>query len=159
MSPSDLGPAQESPASLAQASLILESYARVVGRRLLPNTGSAREQALSLYRAPCVVLSHGLGPDPVFNYGNLAAQQLFELEWGELLALPSRLSAEVVDQAERQRLLDAVSARGYIDDYTGIRISSSGRRFRITAATVWTLIDEAGQARGQAATFDQWTPL
>jgi hypothetical protein len=139
--------------------LILESHARVVGRPLLAAGGDATEQARALYEAPVVVLSHGLGSDPTFNYGNRLAQQLFELSWSELVTLPSRLSAEPQNRDERQRLLEAVSARGYIDDYAGVRISKSGRRFRIARATVWNLVDAAGVLRGQAATFATWTPL
>jgi len=48
---------------------------------------------------------------------------------------------------------------GPVDDYSGIRISQSGRRFRIEQAIVWNLIDAAGHLCGQAATFDTWTPL
>lgn len=149
----------ESPRTLALAQLILDSHERVVGKRLLSVAQDPLERARALYEAPRVVLAHGLGSDPCFDYGNRLAQQLFELSFGELLTLPSRLSAEMVDQAERQRLLDAVSARGFIDDYAGVRISSSGRRFRITRATVWNLIDATGERRGQAATFAEWTPL
>lgn len=54
---------------------------------------------------------------------------------------------------ERQILLDRVSASGFIDDYAGIRISATGRRFRIERAVVWNLIDPEGRIHGQAATF------
>jgi hypothetical protein len=60
---------------------------------------------------------------------------------------------------ERARLLERTRRDGYVDDYAGIRVSQSGRRFRIEQAIVWNLIDAAGQLRGQAATFDTWTPL
>jgi len=149
----------ESPAAVARAELILDSYARLVGRPLLSAPPTPLERARALYEAPQVVLAHGVGPDPCFDYGNRRAQELFEVSWSELLALPSRLSAERVDQAERQRLLDAVAARGYIDDYSGLRISSTGRRFRISDATVWNLIDAAGERHGQAAAFASFTPL
>jgi len=49
-----------------------------------------------------------------------------------------------------------VTACGFIDDYAGIRISKSGRRFKISRATVWNLISEDGQPCGQAAMFTQW---
>ena len=159
MSRLDAEPAHESRGALSRANLIVDSYARVVGKTLLPEGGTLLVRARALYEEPFVVLAHGLGPDPCFDYGNRTAQRLFELEWSELLLLPSRLSAETPDRAERQRLLNAVSARGYIDDYSGIRVSRSGRRFRITNATVWNLVDEGGELRGQAATFAQWTPL
>jgi len=147
------------PEAVAQACLILESHERVVGRPLLTLEGNVAERAHALYVASMVVLSHGLGADPIFNYGNRLAQQRFELSWSELVALPSRLSAEPVNREERQRLLDAVATRGYIEDYGGVRVSKSGRRFRIAGATVWNLVDAAGAVRGQAAAFATWTDL
>lgn len=92
----------------------------------------------------------------MFNYANRAALQLFEMSWDEMTALPSRLSAGPMDRAERTRLLERVSRDGYIDDYTGIRIAASGRRFRIVNATVWNLADERGEYYGQAAMIPQW---
>lgn len=148
-----------SPEAVAQACLILESHERVVGRPLLTLAGSDTQRAQALYIANIGVLSHGLEADPIFNYGNRLAQQRFELSWSELVRLPSRLSAEPVNRDERQRLLDAVAARGYIEDYGGVRISKTGRRFRIAGATVWNLVDAAGILRGQAAAFASWTDL
>jgi len=60
---------------------------------------------------------------------------------------------------ERQQLLDRTRAQGFVDDYAGIRISATGKRFRIEQAIVWNLLDEAGSYCGQAATFDRWVPL
>ena len=54
------------------------------------------------------------------------------------------------------RLMAAVTARGFIDDYAGIRITRTGRRFRIHRATVWNVVDDSGAAAGQAATFSDW---
>jgi hypothetical protein len=141
------------------ATLLLGSHLRIVGRPLLRDGPSAAEQARALYEAPFVVLSHGAGPDPLFAYGNLSAQRLFEMSWQELTRMPSRLSAEPVARAERARLLATVAARGYVDDYRGVRIAKSGRRFAIEGAVVWSLVDAAGVLRGQAATFETWTPL
>jgi len=56
-------------------------------------------------------------------------------------------------------LLAQVTEHGFIDDYSGIRISKSGRRFRIGRATVWNLVTERGEPCGQAATFDRWNYL
>lgn len=149
----------EATSSTARALLILDSHLRIVGRPLLEAVGNPEARARALYAWPAVVLAHGTEPDPIFDYGNLAAQTLFEFDWPELTALPSRFSAEPLNRSERQRLLDAVSSRGYIDDYAGVRVSRTGRRFHIAGATVWNLIDEAGLQRGQAATFASWTPI
>jgi hypothetical protein len=141
------------------ATLLLASFERLVGRALVPAGPAPAGRARALYEAPFVVLSHGGGPDPVFTYGNLAAQRLFELSWDELTRLPSRLSAEPLHREERERLLAEVARRGFVDDYRGVRIARSGRRFRIERAIVWNVLDPRGVPCGQAATFDAWVPL
>lgn len=109
-----------------------------------------------MFHAPFAVLSHDGANDPLLNYGNLAGLQLFELTWEELTATPSRQTAAAVHQDERARLLAAVSRLGFVDDYRGVRVAKSGRRFLIEKATVWNLLDEDGAPCGQAATFSAW---
>lgn len=134
-------------------------YRRLTGRALLASAGDPVGTARALYEAPFVVLAHDTRADPCFTYANLAAQALFEIPWGEFIGMPSRLSAEPVARAEREALLRRVATHGYIDDYCGIRIARSGRRFRIERATVWNLIDPTGDPAGQAAMFGSWSPV
>jgi hypothetical protein len=141
----------------SRLALICESFLRLTGRPLIGETGAGVAEAL--WRAPFVVLAHGTEPDPLFFYGNRLGLELFEMTPQQLLQTPSRLSAEMEERAARERLLDQVTRRGFIDDYAGVRVSSTGRRFRIEQATVWNLIDEAGVRHGQAATFARWTRL
>jgi len=129
--------------------LIAQSYARLTGLSL-PEP---------LWTAPCVILAHGTQDDPIFFYGNRLALELFEMTAAAHIATPSRLSAEPVAREERARLLAQVAARGFIDDYAGVRVSATGRRFRIERATVWNLLDANGAVHGQAATFSDWTEL
>ena len=70
--------------------------------------------------------------------------------------MPSRWTAEAPNRAERAQLLVEVTARGFIDDYSGMRIAQTGQRFLIEQATVWNLTDNAGRYGGQAATFRAW---
>ena len=91
----------------------------------------------------------------MFSYGNRAALQLFDATREQFTAMPSRLSAEPMLREERERLLSRVRAHGYIDDHSGVRVSLTGRRFRIERAIVWNLVDERGVRRGQAATFSE----
>ena len=98
-------------------------------------------------------------PDPVFNFGNKTALDLFEMTWDEFTQLPSRMSAEPMHRAEREALLREVHEQGYSTGYQGIRISKSGKRFRIEDTTVWNMYDEQGQHCGQAATYARWTYL
>lgn len=147
------------PDWVARCRLILESYAAILGRPLVDPEGSDIARAERLYRAPFVVVAHGVGDDPLLCYGNEAALQLWGMEADVLLRTPSRMTAEPVHREERARLLERTRREGFVDDYSGIRISRMGRRFRIERAVVWNLVDAAGEVHGQAATFDRWTPL
>lgn len=137
----------------ARLRLIVESYRRLTGLSLLsPGNGqmSLRE---ALWQAPRAIVAHGTEADPIFFYGNRLALELFEMTFEEFTRLPSRLSAEPLAQASREKLLAEVSRRGFVDHYSGVRIASSGRRFMIADATVWNLLDESGVYQGQAAVF------
>jgi PAS domain S-box-containing protein len=90
------------------------------------------------------VVAHNTEPDPRFVYGNRAAQTCFGYSWEEFIKLPSRLSAEEPNREERQRLLNAVTSNGFIDDYRGLRIAKSGHRFWIEKAIVWQLVNAEG---------------
>lgn len=136
--------------------LVAGSFRRLTGGDLVD---PATQLAAGLWAAPRVILAHGIEADPIFFYGNRMALELFELNASALTAMPSRLSAEAPVREERARLLERVSADGYIADYSGVRISATGRRFRIAQAVVWNLVDEVGQVHGQAATFDRWERL
>lgn len=140
------------------ANIILNSYNRLLGKPLLESE-AARGSSMAelLFGAPIVVLSHGTQADPVLNFGNRAALGLWEMDWDAFTQIESRHTAEPMIQAERQRFLEVVEKQGYIDDYNGIRISSSGRRFRIEQAVVWNLHDEDGAYYGQAAAFRTYT--
>lgn len=140
----------------AHVRLLADSHLRLTGRALIDTSADDTLLAQHLWDAPFVLLSHGTEPDPVFNYANRAAQTLFE---HALIGLPSRLSAEAPLREARARLLERVHRDGYIDDYAGVRVSASGRRFRIEQATVWNVVDAAGWLHGQAAAFSRWIEL
>jgi hypothetical protein len=146
----------QNPSVIAQTQLIVRSLKHWTGRDLLAGDFSEAELAENVCHAPFVLVSHGTEADPVLNYGNAAALQLWTMTWEELTRTPSRLTAEAPNREERARLLAAVTARGFIDDYSGIRIAKTGRRFRIAQATVWNLLDERGNYAGQAACFSRW---
>jgi len=135
---------------------LLDSYRNWIGRDLLERIGDLDYQAQALYQSPFVVVSHGLQDDPILNYGNQMALELWELTWEQLVKTPSRLTAEPVNRAEREWMLEQVRTSGYLDTYRGVRVSSTGRRFLVDKAIVWNVLDEQGQRVGQAATFSHW---
>src|SRR5580700_7500578 len=141
---------------MAHTACLARSLRHWTGRELLPGISRPAELAQIFFEAPFVVVSHGTEADPVLNYGNTSALALWEMSWAELTRTPSRLTAEAPNREDRARLLAAVTKRGFIDDYSGVRISKSGRRFRIAQATVWNLFDERKNYAGQAAMFSRW---
>ena len=138
------------------ARLLCSTYEQWTGRELLANASMTSDLAQRLFHTPYVLASHGTEDDPIFNFANAAALNLFEMTWDEFVRLPSRQSAEPINQQERLALLSRVTDNGFIDDYRGVRISATGKRFLIERATVWTLVDSKGTYRGQAVRFDQW---
>lgn len=147
------------PAWSLQIQRMLNSYRRWLGTELIERHGTSEEQAERLFHTPFVVVSHGTQADPILNSANAVALHLWEMPLEQFLRTPSRLTAEPVHRDERARMLETTRKQGYIDDYRGIRISSSGRRFRIDRAIVWNVVDESGEPAGQAATFSQWVFL
>ena len=136
--------------------ILLDSYRHWVGTDLLPRAGSAEDQAEALFEAPFVVVSHGVEADPILNYGNRTALGLWHITIDQLRQTPSRLTAEPLHREERARLLERTSRQGFVDDYQGIRIATTGQRFLIRQATVWNLRTSQGGRVGQAATFSHW---
>ncbi len=135
---------------------LLDSFRYWLGRDLIPRSGDDVQDARRLFEAPFIVLAHGTQEDPILDYLNRAALELFELELPAALRMPSRMTAEPQQQAERARMLQQAAERGFVDDYQGIRKTATGRRFRIRQAVVWNVVDAAGRPAGQAATFDSW---
>lgn len=124
--------------------LIVASYEHCVGEVLC-----APEQ---LYECAPVVLCHDRSADPLLVYVNLAAQRLWERRWEDFVGRPSRITAPEQARAERAT---ALAADGVVRGYSGLRVSATGRLFRIADATVWPVRDHAGRRVGQAAMFSR----
>jgi putative N6-adenine-specific DNA methylase len=156
--PEDLEPWRQ-PQWLLHTQVLLDSYQKYLGRELLPRSDDPEDEAQRLFEAPFVVVSHGIQEDPILNYGNRTALRLWETDAATLTSMPSRLTAEPMHRDERAEMMARALRDGYVDDYRGVRISSTGRRFRIDRAIIWNLVNHSGQRVGQAATFSEWHPL
>ncbi|MGI8503329.1 MAG: MEKHLA domain-containing protein [Hassallia sp.] len=135
---------------------ILHSYQHWTGKSLLNVSRTPEEIAQALFEAPFVLASHGMKLDPILNYGNRMALQLWELSWNTLTKMLSRQSAEEVVQEERDRLLAEAATKGFISNYSGVRTSSTGKQFYIQDTILWNVVDEENQYCGQAALFSQY---
>ena len=154
-----MSPIWQTEACIERTNQIVSSFKCLTGRDLLPPDAEAPSLGQRLFEAPFVVVAHGTEPDPVLNYGNFEALKLWEMDWQDFTKTPSRLTAEAPNREERARLLAEVTRRGFIEDYSGVRISKKGTRFRIKRAVVWNLADSQGKAVGQAAMFSEWEML
>jgi hypothetical protein len=141
---------------LKHGQLLCSSYAHWTNKRLIAGNKDPKTLIFALYEAPIVIVSHGIEKDPVFNFGNKIALELFELDWDRFIQVPSRESVEITNRTERRKLMRQVTTNGYIGNYTGVRVSSSGVRFLIEDATIWNIIDTEDVYYGQAAMFENW---
>lgn len=139
---------------IQQTKLIISNYRRWTGKTLCAETSDEEKLVENLFLAPRAVLSAGSEADPILNYGNQCVLNLWEMDWLTLTQTPGRHTAEAVERQKRERFLEKVRQHGFVDDYQGIRITSTGKRFEIKNATVWNLVNEKGEHLGQAATFE-----
>jgi hypothetical protein len=97
-------------------------------------------------------------PDAVANHAALA---LFKMREDEFLGLPSRYSAEPLVREQRAAFLAEVTANGFVENYSGVRIAKDGSRFLIEQATVWNVVDIAKPENvlGQAVVIKKWKPI
>ncbi len=142
---------------IAHSEILFNSYKNLIGSELIDRKDVAIPKINHIWNAPCAIVSHGIEKDPIFNFGNKIALELFEFDFTEFIKLPSRKSAEEIDQEKRAKILAEVSKNGFIKNYTGVRISASGKRFSIVNTIIWNLSDSKGKYYGQAAMFEKWT--
>ena len=82
------------PDVMEWSQLLLNSFRHWTGHELLERVGDPDYQAHALFLSPFVVVSHGMEEDPLINYGNQVALELWEMTWEDLTRTPSRLTAE-----------------------------------------------------------------
>ncbi len=152
-------PIDLTPELIQHSQYLLNSFKTLTGQDLSDRTAPIDVQAQTLFDANFVIVSHNTEADPIFNYGNQAALDLWEFDWEQFTKLPSRLSAEPLAQIHRDRLLQAVKEQGYIANYRSVRITRTGKRFWVENAIIWNVTDDSGQGIGQAASFSKWTPI
>lgn len=151
----DIHPPWRQPEIIQHSQRLVRSFHRWTGELLVSASGDC-DSARLLFEAPFVLLSHGTEADPILNYGNQAALQLWQTHWEQLTQMPSRLTAEPTERQARAELLAQATKAGLIENYQGIRITRTGRRFFIENAVIWDVLDESDTCCGQAAKFTDW---
>lgn len=138
-----------------RARWLLGSYRRWAGADLieLPAGADDAARARALFDAPLPVLAHDGQPDPLLVYANAAALAAFELSLADAPSFRTHRTAEPAARAERSAALAKADDAGLVTGYRGIRVSTTGRRFRIEEGRIWTVLDDDGHRVGQAAAF------
>lgn len=144
------------------AARLASSFSRATGGDLVREAGfdpaaPGFHWARSAWEGPFALLSHS--NDAILTYANRFALDLWEMDWQTLRVTPSRETAPEEDRATRAALMEAVARDGFSRNYTGRRVSRSGRLFLIEKATVWTMRDEDGAVFGTGAFFRSVTRL
>ena len=133
-----------------------ESFKRWTDQYLIDPHHQPEEFSRLLYFAPFVVFAVSNHPDPRFSYANESSQKLFLYNWNEFTALPSTTPIEPSDFPQSQRMLDECSSQGFSKAFEGIRITSTGKRFKIGRTILWNIIDDSGRKIGKAVVFNKW---
>ena len=133
--------------------ILLDSFEKLVKKQIIVRTGDSAKDLKLIEESEFVLLSHNGEQDPKLNYGNQFALDLWELNWDDFIKTPSRETAEIDLRTRREEVLKIVKEKGFYDKYEGIRISSSGKRFKIKNAIIWNVLNESEVRIGQAAYF------
>ncbi|MEL6909697.1 MAG: MEKHLA domain-containing protein [Cyanobacteria bacterium J06629_2] len=149
----------QQPEIIRWSQIMADSYRQLVGENLVDLAENPEQLAHNLFFAPFVLVSHGTQAEPIFNYANRTAMQLWSLSWDEFIATPSASVTEPDEIEARAAMLKQAAEQGYIDNYQGIRTAKTGKKFRIEGVRLWNLSDRPGKICGQAATFPRWTWL
>jgi len=133
---------------------LLDSFERLTGKTIIERLNPELDYK-AIQEGEFVLVSHNGAQDPILNFGNEFALNLWEMDWDSFTKTPSRKTAEVDLRESRQEMLEVAEHKGYFDKYEGIRISSSGKRFKIKDAIIWNVFNQEGVKIGQAAYFNQ----
>jgi MEKHLA domain len=147
-------PAPENNYQQEHVLILLNNFKRWTSRDLMAEYGLSIETlGEQVFNADFYLLSHDRSADPILTYGNKQVLDLWEVSWAELTMMHSHDTAKPVDRLARAAMMDRVKRYNYVDGYSGIRISKTGKEFKILDGVIWNLFRDNGEAYGQAAWF------
>ena len=138
---------------IGHVKILLDSFEKLVQKQIIVRTGDPAKDLKLIEEGAFVLVSHNGEEDPILNYGNQFALDLWELNWDDFIKTPSRKTAEIDLRTRREEVLKTAMIKGFYDEYEGIRVSSKGKRFRIKNAIIWNVLNKHNVRIGQAAYF------
>jgi MEKHLA domain len=135
-------------------SIMLEQLKKWSGKDLVAEYGFSLDTlGEQVFNANFYLLSHDRAADPILTYGNNRVLELWEVDWEELTKMHSRDTAKPVDRQERSVMMAQVKRANYLSGYSGIRVSKTGKEFKILDGIIWNMCTDNGDFYGQAAWF------
>ena len=120
------------------------------------NEKGEKLNAEQIYKAPFILLSHNKQTQqPKFCYANKKGLELFEYKWKEFIQTPSKNSVNENESENRKKLFKQVENKGFIEQYSGIRVSKNGKLFKIANVLVWN----SPNKKYQSALIKNWNYL
>jgi MEKHLA domain len=101
------------------------------------------------------ILSHGMQDDPIYNYGNCAALELFDQTLETLCQTPSRYSTVESLMEDREQLIRKINDVGYGTILNAVRTTPKGKLFVIQKIWIWHVYHDNGRRIGLAALYDR----
>ena len=136
--------------------LLLKNLQRWTGCDLIQQYGFSLDKlGEQVFNADFYLLSHDRTADPILTYGNRQVLSQWEVSWAELTAMHSRETAKPIDRSARAAMMERVKVDNYLQGYSGVRISKTGKEFTISDGIVWNVFRDNGDFYGQAAWFRQ----
>ncbi|TVU59214.1 MEKHLA domain-containing protein [Vibrio atlanticus] len=134
-----------------QVKIISHNYNRIFGKQLYRENNSDLEIFYEVWNSHFAIVSHGTEINPLFNFANKKALEIFELNYLDFIGLPSIQTADALAAEDRIMLLNDVNRHGFVKNYSGIRVSAKGKKFQICDAVIFNLFDFEYNYHGQAA--------
>jgi hypothetical protein len=138
----------------ARLPLIVDSFQRLAGKPLVDLTPSGFEEAM--WDAPRAIVAYGNEPEPRLFYANRIAIELLAVDANELIGTIANNLVEPVLREERSRLIGGLEQHDIVDVYAVVGVAANGRRFAISNAQVWNIVDRHGGRHGLGTTFAAW---
>jgi MEKHLA domain len=134
--------------------MMLENLQRWTGYDLMKEYGFSLDTlGAEVFNADFYILSHNNATDPILNYGNKQVLDLWEVSWEELTTMHSKDTTKPVDRQARSVMMEQAKIHNYVNGYSGVRVSKTGKEFKILDGTIWNLFVNNDEPYGQAAWF------
>jgi hypothetical protein len=109
-----------------------------------------------MWEAPRGIVAHGTEPEPRFFYANRIALELLAMTADEFIGTIANRLAEPVLREESMRLTAGLAQHDIVDIYAVVGLATNGRRFAISDAQIWNIVDRHGGRHGLGTTFAEW---